>query len=109
MLSIPLNARPSQIIIQPVANGWVVIMPSTNNDMESIQNQFDQMLPSLKGIVDNLRGDDNETDRIIRDAERDMNREKKRAEKAPLIPDKSMLIFDTFEKVLAHLQQTVLE
>ena len=76
----------TEITLTPVANGWIVSIPS-------LHNENDQALAMMIKMAKTITGDEVET-----------------SEKKPDVTrDNSIFIFDDFEKVLAFLAKQIIK
>lgn len=90
------TGRPTEIIISPVNNGWVVTLPEAHS-----QTELSSMIPQMiKGIKSALPGGENEIQRIIDKA----NERAADVEPPAFVRDNNVYVFTTFEKVLAFLK-----
>lgn len=80
----------TEIIISPVANGWMISIPSLSvND-----DPTGGMLKVLPGILKHMQ----DPEAVI---------EEKEKEKQPMVRNQSVFVFDSFEKVLAFLAKQI--
>lgn len=87
------TGRPTEIIITPVNNGWIVTLP------QAVHSEISSMIPQMiKGIKSALPGGGNEIQDIIDKAN------EQQADPPPFVRDQNMYIFTRFADVLAFLK-----
>ena len=92
------TGRPTEIIITPVNNGWIVTLPEAHSPTE-----LSSMIPEMiKGIKSALPGHENEIQDIIDKA--NANHPHPEVAPPPFTRDQNVHIFSTFDKVLAFLK-----
>lgn len=90
------SARPTEIIITPVNNGWIVTLP------QAVHNEISSMIPQMiKSIKSALPGGGNEIQDIIDKANENQAAE---LDQPPFVRDQNMYIFTRFVDVLSFLK-----
>jgi hypothetical protein len=99
MLVAPMNSRPGEIVITPVANGWMVEIPTKQDGMPDLSGLFKQ----IKNFKDEMIEDDDILKKIYKDVEAVSEAA------TTLKKDESIHVFSNFDQVLAFLSNRIKE
>jgi hypothetical protein len=93
-----MPTTPAKIVIEPVANGWIVSVPRKTPSIKKFMQDMSSGLH--KGMVE---GDMNDIEKLIKESQIKPAQEDESDDDSNLKRDESTFIFLTFEEVLLFL------